>query len=89
MAAPTVSATSDKVSYAPGQPVTVTVSYADPDTKTNVVTITGTDAEGHAATVTLNLSVVDPVSVTLSDDGNHVWTKGADNGASVVFTTTA
>jgi hypothetical protein len=89
MASPTVSAVLDKATYVPGAPIVLTVSYNDPDTATSVITVTGTDAAGHPATVTVTLAVVDPVTVTVTDTKGHVWTKGADNGAQVTFTTTA
>jgi hypothetical protein len=89
MANPTVTAVLDKATYAPGDPVTLTVSYGDADTKASTVTVTGTDAAGNPATVTVNLNVSDPVALTVSDDGGRAWAKGADNGSTAVFTATA
>lgn len=89
MASPTVNATLDKQSYAPGDTVTLTVTYADADNKTSQVTITGHDAAGNPATISLSLVVADAVTLSVTDDGARTWAKVSDTGAVAVFTTTA
>ncbi len=87
--APTVTALLDKATYAPGDPVTLTVTYGDADNTSSSVTVTVTDAEGNTGTAQVVLSVVDAVSLAVSDDGGRAWVKIADNGSVASFTTTA
>jgi hypothetical protein len=88
MANPTVSASLDKTTYAPGERMTLTVSYGDPDTKTVAVTVQVTDAAGNkSGPVTVN-AVIDPLTLVVSDSARS-WTKVSDTGAVAVFTATA
>ena len=83
---PVLSATLDKASYVPGELATLTVVYNGGNTKSNVVTITGTDQAGNAAQVTVVLSVVDRVALTVVDDSGREWTLQSDDGSTAVFT---
>lgn len=51
--------TTDKTSYNPGDPITVTVTYADPANPGTVLTITGTvtNADGSTSSGTAQVSV--------------------------------
>lgn len=89
MAAPVVSISVDKQTYAVGDKITATVVYSDPDARTYTGTVTGTDAEGHVSTATATFAISDPVTVTVTDDGNRTWTKISDTGSTAVFTATA
>jgi hypothetical protein len=50
MANPTLSVTYNKAVYAPGETITATVAYADPDTKTVSDVWQATNANGDQAT---------------------------------------
>lgn len=91
MAAPIVSPVLDRPApaiYTLTEIATLTVTYSDPDAKSSTITVTGTDAEGHAAFVTVGYSVTDPVTLVVSDDSGRVWTKQSDNGSTAVYKTT-
>lgn len=89
MANPTVSASFNKSSYAPGEQITLTVNYADADTKVLTVTTTVTDASGATGSTTSVVNIVDQVAVAVSSSPAKTWTKVSDNGSVAVFTTTA
>ncbi|SCL37997.1 hypothetical protein GA0074692_4859 [Micromonospora pallida] len=85
MAVPTVTASLDATTYAPGDEMLLTIAYADADTQPLTVTITVTDAQGnHSAPVTVPV-VVDPLAVTVQDDSGRTWTRVSDTGAVAVF----
>lgn len=93
---PTLSASTDKASYAPGEVVTLTAIFSDTNTQTLTVTVTAqaTDAAGNVASATTQFNSVitapEPMTVTASDDHGDVYTQVADDGAgTVVFQTTA
>lgn len=88
MATPTLTASLDKLSYAPGEKMTLTVTYADADNATVSFTVTGVDSDGNDAVVTVQRRTLDPVTLTVSDPGK-TWTKVSDNGSVAVFTATA
>lgn len=88
MANPTVSASLNKTTYGPGELMTLTVTYADPDTKSGTLLVQVTDAEGNKSGLVTVPYVVDPLTVTISDAG-RVWTKVSDNGSVAVYTSTA
>lgn len=90
MAAPTVTASLNKTAYAPGELMTLTVTYADADRKTLTVTVTVEDTQAGTAPATAKATaVIDPLTVTVEDDGGRTWTKQSDSGLVAVFTATA
>lgn len=64
MAAPVITLTPDKPSYAPGEAITVTVTASDPDNATERLVLTGQDSQGNAVTAVLDVSRVDPFTIT-------------------------
>lgn len=89
MAAPTVSASLDKTTYQPDETMTLTVTYADPDTEAVTVTIVVTDSQGNTSNPAVVTAVVDPSVLTVTDSSGRVWTKASDNGSVAVYTATA
>jgi hypothetical protein len=86
MANPTVSASLNKSSFAPGEQMTLTVSYGDVDNDSLAVTIVVTDSAGNSsAPVVVTANIADPVTVSVTDDGGRTWTKQSDNGAVAVY----
>lgn len=88
MATPIVSAALDRPApsnYQIGEVATLTVTYSDPDAMSNTITITGTDAEGHAASVTIGYNVTDPVTLTVSDSASRTLSKQSDVGGVAVY----
>ncbi len=88
MAAPIVTATLDKIAPAVGDVVTLTVTYSDPDATSQTITVTGTDAEGHQATVSVVYAVSDPVTITVADSSGRTWVKQSDTGSTAVYKAT-
>ncbi|MEV0327085.1 hypothetical protein AB0H63_11670 [Micromonospora echinospora] len=85
MAVPTVTASLDAATYAPGDQMLLTVAYADTDTQPLTVTIAVTDARGnHSTPVTVPI-VIDPLAVAVTDDSGRTWTRVSDSGAVAVF----
>lgn len=90
MATPTVSASLDKPSYAPGDKMTLTVSYADADNDAGTVTVIVTDAEGNKSDpVTAAYNIADTETLAVTDDGGRTFKKVSDNGSVAVYTATA
>lgn len=89
MSAPSVSVALDKAAYAPGDLVTLTVSYSDADSAGTVVTVLVTDSNGETGAATTSIQVVDPLTVQVSDSGARTWALVSDDGATAVFTATA
>lgn len=90
MAAPTVQASLNKPSFTPGETMTLTVTYADPDSTGGTVTVVVTDLEGNAsAPATVPYSIADTVTVEVADSGSHTFTKVSDNGRVAVYTAKA
>lgn len=89
MANPTATASLDKSSYNKGDAVTLTVSYSDPDTAPMTVTVSVKDAAGNEVLKTSSSAVIDPLTLTVSDDGGRTWVKQSDTGSVAVFKTTA
>jgi len=89
MATPTVSASLDKATYAPGEKMLLTVNYADADNQSVSVTITVTDAAGNSsAPVTANAIIKDGVTLSVTEAGK-TWAKVSDTGAVAVFSRVA
>jgi hypothetical protein len=89
MAAPTVTATLDKPSYNKGDRITLTVNYSDPDNRPVTVTVDVKDSSGNDVLSTTTSAVIDPLTVTVTDDGGRTWAKVTDTGAVAQYTTTA
>lgn len=86
MANPTVTASLNKSSFAPGEQMILTVSYGDVDNKALQVTVVVTDSAGNASDpVVVTANIADPVTLAVTDDGSRTWTKQSDNGAVAVF----
>ena len=83
-ASPTVSVATDKQSYAPGDTIIVTVTYADEQTQTEslVVTATATDSAGNSvqgtATVDVVVSAPQPMTVSVTDSFGDPYTESPD-----------
>lgn len=89
MATPTLSASLNKTSFAPGDVMMLTISYADADTDAGTVSVVVTDAAGHASTpVVLPYSINDPQTLTVTDP-ERTWVKVSDNGSVAVYRCTA
>lgn len=86
MALPTVSASLNKSSFAPGEQMILTVSYGDADNDEVTVSIVVTDSTGNSSDpVVVVANIADPVTVSVTDDGGRTWTKQSDNGAVAVY----
>jgi uncharacterized protein YfaS (alpha-2-macroglobulin family) len=88
MTAPTVAAALDKATYKPGDTMTLTVTYADPDRQTLTITTTVVDSTGNTAQATV-AAVIDPATVAVTSTPPKAWTKVSDTGTVAVFTATA
>lgn len=87
MAAPFISVTYDKSVYAPGDKITATVSYSDPDTKDSSEVWSAQNANGEHAEITIVKHVND--AVTIVPPAGYTLVPGSDTGAQVKFTGTA
>lgn len=85
MAVPTVTAALDAPTYSPGDQMLLTVAYADTDTQPLTVTIVVTDALGNSSAPVTVPTVVDPLTVTVTDDSGRTWTRLSDTGTVAVF----
>ena len=88
MANPTISVSLNKAAYVPGETMTATVTYGDPDTQRNTLTFTGTDSDGQTAQGMVSY-VIDPTVLSYVDSSGKTWTKVSDSGSVAVFTATA
>jgi hypothetical protein len=94
--APTLTVSTDKPSYRPGETVVLTASFTDDNTQTLtvIVSATATDAAGQTASANTSFTTVvsapAPMTVAVTDDHSDTYTQVSDNGAgTVVFNTTA
>ncbi|TCB96506.1 hypothetical protein E0H26_15280 [Micromonospora zingiberis] len=85
MASPTVTASLNAATYAPGAQMLLTINYGDPDTKTLTVTVVVTDAQGNSSAPAKVSAVIDPLTITVTDDSRRTWTRVSDNGAVAVY----
>jgi len=89
MAAPVLSVTTDKQSYQPGEKITVTAVYSDPDAKQVTISGAAVDSQGNSTPASVVIQLNDPVTVSVSDGDGRQWTKVSDTGSTAVFTATA
>ncbi len=89
MANPTISSASlNKASYMPGETMTLTVNYSDPDKQTLSIAIKVTDSGGNEANANTS-AIIDPSTVTVTSVPTKTWTKVSDTGSVAVFTAVA
>ena len=86
--------TTDKQSYAPGDPITVTVEYADPANPGVTLTITATVTNSDGTTVSSDASVqvggapANPLPVSVTDSFGGSYTQSSNTAGTAVFTGT-
>ncbi|MFF0154418.1 hypothetical protein [Micromonospora sp. NPDC005203] len=85
MAAPTATASLNASTYPPGAQMLLTVTYSDADTKPLTVTIVVTDAQGNSSAPVKVTAVIDPLTLTVTDNSGRTWTRVSDNGAVAVY----
>lgn len=88
MSQPTVSASLSKSVYAPGELMTLTVTYGDADTKPVRVTVVVTDSSGNTSAPVTVGAVIDPLTLKVTDP-SRTWEKVSDTGTVAVFTSLA
>lgn len=89
MAIPTLTASLNKATYAPGENMLLTINYADADSQAVSVTIVVTDSTGNSsAPVTATAFIKDTATLTVTETGK-TWTKVSDNGAVAVYSRVA
>ncbi|MEH1167108.1 hypothetical protein V6V47_17170 [Micromonospora sp. CPCC 205539] len=89
MATPTVTAALNGSVFAPGQQMLLTVTYADADTQVLTLTLVITDARGNKSAPVEAIAVIDPLTLTVTDDSGRVWARVSDNGAVAVYRSVA
>ncbi len=82
------SAVLDKAIYRPGDVMTLTVLYSDPDQSVVNVAVQVTDSSGNKSAVYNVNAVVDQLTVAVTDSA-RTWTKKSDTGTAAVYTATA
>jgi hypothetical protein len=86
--------TTDKPSYAPGDPITVTVEYTDPanpgTTLTVTATVTNGDGTTSAGTAQVQVGAVpaNPLPVSVTDSFGGSYTLASNLAGTAVFTGT-
>ncbi|GIJ78546.1 hypothetical protein SAMN05443287_109110 [Micromonospora phaseoli] len=85
MAAPTVTASLNATSFAPGAQMLLTITYGDLDNKTLTVTVVVTDTQGNSSAPVKVSAVIDPLVVTVTDTSGRAWTRVSDNGSVAVY----
>jgi hypothetical protein len=92
--APAVTVTTDKASYAVGDPIQVTVEYADPanpgTTLTVTATVTNTDGTTATGTAAVQVGAVaaQPLPVAVTDSFGGAYTQQSNEAGTAVFTGT-
>lgn len=89
MAAPTATAALNASVFAPGDQMLLTVTYSDADTKPLTVTIVVTDAQGNSSAPVKVTAIIDPLSVSVTDNSGRTWTRVSDNGSVAVYRSVA
>jgi hypothetical protein len=93
----TATLTFDQEVYTPGQTVTATVTYTDPNgtviTVDATANLTDDNVPPNTATATASFNVApaatEAMTVSISDTANDVYVAGTATPGSAVFTTTA
>ncbi|SCF44641.1 hypothetical protein [Micromonospora mirobrigensis] len=85
MAAPSASASLNATTFSPGEQMLLTVTYSDPDTQQVTVTVVVTDSKGNSSNPVKVNAVIDPLTVTVSDDSGRTWARVSDTGSVAVF----
>ncbi|MEU9510118.1 hypothetical protein AB0D32_27995 [Micromonospora sp. NPDC048170] len=85
MAAPTATASLNASTYSPGDQMILTVTYGDADTQPVTVTIVVTDAQGNSSAPVSVTAVIDPLTLTVTDDSGRTWSRASDNGSVAVY----
>jgi hypothetical protein len=86
--------TTDKSSYNPGDPITVTVEYTDPDNPgvTLTLTATVTNPDGSTASGTSQVQVgatpANPLPVSVTDSFGDAYTQSSNQAGTAVFSGT-
>lgn len=96
MPTPTItSASLDKDSYAVGDTATLTVVRADGSTegRSDSLSIVATGADGtpsatETLTITIEATVGESSTISVSDSSGRVWSQASDDGSQAVFTAT-
>lgn len=83
--------TTDKANYNPGDPITVTVEYTDPDNPGVTLTITATVTNPDGSTASGNAQVqvgatpANPLPVSVSDSAGGSYTQSSNQPGTAVF----
>lgn len=86
--------TTDKASYQPGDPITVTVEYTDPANPGTTLTITAvvTNGDGSTSTGTASVQVgaapANPLPVSVTDSFGDSYVQASNEAGTAVFTST-
>lgn len=89
MAAPTVTASLNRATYAPGDVMILTITYGDSDTKPVSVSIVVTDSQGNASAPVVATAVIDPLAIAVTDSSGRTWSRVSDSGSVAVYQATA
>ncbi|MDG4756663.1 hypothetical protein [Micromonospora sp. WMMD710] len=85
MASPIATAALDAPAYEPGEQMLLTITYSDADTKPLTITLVVADAQGNSSAPVKVTAIIDPLTVTVSDDSGRTWNRVSDNGAVAVY----
>ncbi|MER7167839.1 hypothetical protein ABT336_17435 [Micromonospora sp. NPDC000207] len=85
MATPTVTARLNKSTFVTGEPMVLTVGYADADSRPVTVTVVVTDADGNSSVPVRVRTTFDQLTVTVTDDSARAWTSLSDDGSTARY----
>lgn len=89
MANPTLTASLNKETFAPGEEMVLTVQRSDADSHSGSVTIVVTDSQGNSSEpIIVPWTVQDQTTVSVTDS-SRVWTLDSDNGHTAVYKSVA